>query len=72
MIGKEWAQDVINLKSKKSSTGKGMERREANTPINWAKGHTKIILNKAIPYLWILSDRSMTLINPLNRTCGAI
>ena len=58
---------------KTSSTGEGMVRREANTPINLTKGHTMLMFNKVSPCLRMISEKSTAAINPLmNRTRGAL
>ena len=69
-----WDQENRDkISTKTSSTGKGMERREANTSINLKNRHTVFVSDESINHILIRSLMSMALINPImNRTCGAI
>ena len=40
-----------------------MGRRKANTLIRWTEGHTMLMFNKESLHLWIISDKSITVIN---------
>ena len=49
-IGTEWDQDNRNKTStKKSSSGEGMDRREANTTTNFTKVQTILMFNEPSP-----------------------